>query len=64
MEDVEGAGDLDLLLHFPIAELDLTEDDTEAVLLGQTLDGGPIRGSDTIKALQIHRFRADNFPDG
>ncbi len=47
-EDVDGDGDLDLVVHFPIAELDLTDQDTEAVLVGQTLDGTPIRGSDTI----------------
>jgi hypothetical protein len=31
--DIDGDGDFDLLVHFSIADLDLTDQDTEAVLL-------------------------------
>ncbi len=61
LADIDGDGDLDLLLHFPIAELELTIEDTEAVLLGQTFDGTTIRGSDTITAIQAQRIGADNL---
>ncbi len=47
-EDVDGDGDLDLVVQFYKDELDLFEEDTEAVLEGQTFDGTPIRGSDSI----------------
>lgn len=43
-EDVEGDGDLDLLVQFPTADLELTAADTEAILEGLTLDGTPIQG--------------------
>ena len=81
LEDIDGDGDLDLLVHFPIAELDLAlpsegscpPDTTEpgggpcppyttaAVLLGQTVDGTPIRGSDTITAIHAQRLDADSL---
>lgn len=47
-EDVDGDGDLDLVVQFCKDELDLLAEDTEAVLEGQTFDGTPIRGSDSI----------------
>lgn len=47
-EDVDGDGDLDLVVQFYKDELDLFEEDTEAVLEGQTFDGTPIHGSDSI----------------
>jgi hypothetical protein len=59
--DIDGDGNLDLLLHFPIAELELTIEDTEAVLMGETFDGTPIRGSDTITAIQAQRIDAESL---
>jgi hypothetical protein len=47
-QDVDGDGDLDLVVQFYKDELDLFEEDTEAVLEGQTFDGTPIQGSDSI----------------
>ena len=48
MEDVDGDGDEDLLLHFKTQELNLAEDSTEATLTGETLDGVQIEGTDTV----------------
>jgi hypothetical protein len=48
LEDVDGDGDLDLLFHFKTQELNLTEDSTEATLIGETLDGMQIEGTDTV----------------
>lgn len=48
MEDVDFDSDLDLLLHFKTQELDLTADSTEATLRGETIEGKPIVGIDTV----------------
>jgi hypothetical protein len=48
MEDVNQDGDMDLLLHFRTQELNLTQDSTEATLTGETMDGTPIEGTDTV----------------
>lgn len=47
-EDVDRDGDLDLVVQFPTADLQLTQADTEAILEGATLDGVPIQGVDSI----------------
>ncbi len=47
-EDVDGDGDLDLVVQFPTADLQLTVEDTEAILGGRTLDFTPILGVDSI----------------
>ena len=41
IEDVDGDGDLDLLLHFLTQETGIACGDTEATLTGETLDGYP-----------------------
>ncbi len=48
MEDVDGDGDLDLLLHFKTQELSLTNDSTTANLTGTTYGGQAIQGTDTV----------------
>ena len=49
LEDVDGDGDLDMLFHFKVQELDLTWASTEATLTGNTLGGQPISGTDTVR---------------
>lgn len=48
MEDVDGDGDMDMLFHFKTQDLNLDEDSTEATLTGETIDGIPIEGTDTV----------------
>ncbi len=48
LEDVGGDGDLDLVVHFPTADLQLTAADTAAILEGTTLDGTPLQGVGSI----------------
>lgn len=50
-EDVDGDGDLDLVVQFPTDDLQLTEADTEAILEGLTLTGEPILGFDAINVV-------------
>jgi len=47
--DVDSDGDLDMLFHFKTQELEeLDKDSTEAILTGETWDGIPIKGTDTV----------------
>ncbi len=48
MEDVDSDGDLDLIFHFKIQELNLYADSTDAALTGQTFDEVPVEGTDTV----------------
>jgi len=52
VEDVDGDGDDDLILHFDQAALvdngDLDENTTELILNGETMDGTAITGSDVV----------------
>jgi len=47
-EDVDGDGDIDLMLHFPTQASGVSSDDTELVLTGFTVSGIPVSGSDGI----------------
>jgi hypothetical protein len=51
MQDVDGDGDLDLLLHFSTKELAevLSTASTEATLTGETNEGIAIEGTDSVK---------------
>ncbi|MFQ5932184.1 MAG: hypothetical protein ACE5MM_07235 [Nitrospiraceae bacterium] len=47
--DVDGDGDIDLVLHFRFGETGLTCDSTDATLTGSTFGGIPIEGSDSVR---------------
>ncbi len=47
-EDVDGDGDLDLVVQFPTSDLQLTEADIEAALDGVITNGTPIQATDPI----------------
>ncbi|MFC1966870.1 hypothetical protein ACFLWI_08040, partial [Chloroflexota bacterium] len=49
LEDVDGDGDIDMVLHFNTQEVGLSVDDTGATVTGQTLDGIKIEGTDTVR---------------
>ncbi len=48
LKDVDSDGDLDLVLHFRTQEAGILCGDTEASLTGETFDGQPIQGADSI----------------
>jgi hypothetical protein len=48
LEDVDGDGDIDLLFHFKVQELNLDASSTEATLTGETFDETQIEGMDTV----------------
>lgn len=51
-EDVDNDNDLDLILHFNTASLNLAPDNVQATLTAQLNDGNLIRGSDSIKIVK------------
>jgi hypothetical protein len=48
LEDIDGSGELDLVLHFAMAATGLACEDERVALLGQTFGGEWIEGSDAI----------------
>ena len=50
-EDADGDGDSDLVLHFKTQDTGIQCGDTEATLTGETFDGQPIQGSDSINTV-------------
>jgi len=48
VEDVDGDGDEDMILHFRTEDTGIMAGDTEAELVGQTLEGRDIHGSDSV----------------
>lgn len=48
IEDVDDDGDMDILFHFKIQELNLIESSTDAVLIGNTYDGIEFEGIDLV----------------
>jgi hypothetical protein len=48
-EDVDGDGDIDLILHFRTQGTGIEEDDTEVTLTGETASGMAFTGTDMIK---------------
>jgi hypothetical protein len=51
VEDVDDDGDLDLVLHFRTQDTGIAPGDTEACLIGQTYDGVPIMGCDSVRTV-------------
>ena len=51
LTDVNGDGILDLLLHFRAQQTGLQAGDTQACLVGQTRDGVPLQGCDSIRVV-------------
>jgi hypothetical protein len=51
VEDVDGDGYLDLLLHFRTQDTGIAPGDTEACLIGQSYDGVPIMGCDSVRTV-------------
>jgi len=49
MEDYDGDGDLDAIYHFKTQETGIEMGDTEATLIGKTIDGLDFVGTDSVK---------------
>jgi len=51
LEDVDGDGDEDMILHFRTQDTGIRAGDTEAELTGKTWDGMDIYGSDSVRTV-------------
>jgi hypothetical protein len=52
-EDVDLDGDMDLVFHFRLGDTGLTCWSTEGVLTGETYDGIPVMGSDSVRMVNV-----------
>lgn len=55
LEDVDGDGDSDLVLHFSIQDTGIQCGDVSATLTGETFDGQAIQGTDAIRTVGCKR---------
>lgn len=53
IEDADGDGDLDMVLHFRFGDTGIQCGDTQAILSRQTTDGKQITGSDAIQTVGV-----------
>ena len=51
LQDVNADGYVDLVGHYPVADIGLTKGDTEACIGGATLTGIPIEGCDSVRVI-------------
>jgi hypothetical protein len=51
LEDVDGDGDIDMILHFKTQETGIAPGDTEASLTGETYSGHKIVGTDSVRVI-------------
>ncbi|MEJ2541694.1 MAG: hypothetical protein P8188_17300 [Gemmatimonadota bacterium] len=56
-EDVDGDGDIDLVMHVRLGDTNLDASTTEGVLLGRTFDGQDIYGRDRVTVLSTRSRR-------
>jgi hypothetical protein len=52
LQEVNGDGFIDLVVHFDQKSTGLTSADTQACLSGETLDAIPIQGCDSIRVIK------------
>ena len=52
IEDVDHDGDLDIVFHFRLGDTDLSCNSTLGILVGNTYDGIPIEGTDSVRMVK------------
>lgn len=63
LEDVDGDGDPDMILHFATQDTGIRAGDTEAELVGKTLDGRDIHGLDSVRTVPHGDGKKDKEPE-